>query len=203
MLDLDFDIPEELEGKKILTFLGKLSRSKGVHDLLNAYEVIGESDEYALMYVGRGKERDALEKKVRENRLRNVSFFPPIPTWRVPGILRASRAFIVGERDFYVQKHFSRKAMEAMACKTPVIISSEVKNKGVYNNLIDGEHCLEINPRDTKAFAEKLKFLIDDDSLADKLSRNGYEFASQVNSDYSQYIKSIETFLKNTINNRK
>ena len=96
-----------------------------------------------------------------------------VPTWRVPGILRSSRVFVVGERDFYVQKHFSRKAMEAMVCQTPLIISSEVKNKGIYNKLIDGEHCLEVNPKDRKSLAEKLKSVIDNDKLAEKLSSNG------------------------------
>ena len=108
--------------------------------------------------------------------------------------------FIVGERDFYVQNHFSRKAMESLICKTPLIISSEMKNKGIYNKLIDGEHCLEINPKDKKDLAEKLKSVIDNDKLAEKLSLNGYEFALSHNSDFSEYIGGVENFLKKTAN---
>ena len=128
--------------------------------------------------------------------LKNVHLFPPVPTWRVPGILRASHIFFVGERDFYVQRHFSRKVMEAMLCKAPVIISPEMKNKGIYNHLIGGEHCLEIEPRDTPALAEGLRTLIENESLSEKLAERGYEFAFKINSDFDSYVSGVETFLK-------
>lgn len=193
----NFKKSEEIQGKKLISYLGKFSEAKGIFDLLKAYEDLGESEEFALVYVGCGAKRGELEKLIKTKRFKNVYIYPQIPTWRVPGLLRASNVFFVGERDFYVQKHFSRKAMEAMACKSPLLISSEVKNKGIYRNLIDGVHCLEINPKDTKNLSEKIKSLIDNNNLSQRISENGYEFAKKANGDFNTYIENMETFLMN------
>lgn len=193
----DFEKPSELKGKKIITFLGKMSETKGAIDLLNAYEKIGESEEFALIYVGDGRKKKELGESVKKKKFKNVYIYPSIPTWKVPGLLRSSDVFFVGERDFYVQKHFSRKAMEAIVCKTPLLISSEVKNKGVYRNLVDKVNCIEINPKDTIDLSDKLKLVLKDEALSRKLSENGYEFGQQVNSGFKEYVDSVENFLIN------
>ena len=192
----DFEMPKKLEGKKIITFLGKVNEPKGALDLFNAYNQLGESNEYALLYVGNGKIKDRIQQLALENQLKNISFIPPVPTWRVPGILRASNIFFLGERNFYVQTHFSSKGMEAMLCHTPLIISPEMKNKGAYLRIADGEHCVEVDPRDTYQLVGKLKHILNDDNFAEKIANNGYEFACQANQGFDLYIDSVENYLK-------
>ncbi len=199
----NFTKPEEIREKKLITYLGKFSETKGIFDLLKAYEKIGESEEFALVYIGSGAKKRELEELMKTKGFKNVYIYPPIPPWKVPGLLRASNIFFVGERDFYVQKHFSRKPMEALACRTPLLISSEVKNKGIYRNLIDGVHCLEINPKRTEELSKKIKFLLDNDNLSQKISENGYEFAKKANDNFEEYIRDVETFLMNTAQIKK
>jgi len=198
----DYVLPPQLRDKKIVTFLGKTSETKGAFDLLDAYESMGESDEYGLLYVGDGKKKSEFERLVEKKGLRNVILQPGIPPWRVPGLLRASRVSFVGERDFYVKQHFSRKAMEAMACGSPVIISPEVKAKGSYSELVDGRDCLEIDPRDKKELANGLRKLLGDDSTYDLLSVSGREYASSYNSSFGDYISGVETFLNSVVSDK-
>ncbi len=192
----DFEKPSELEGKRLITFLGKISESKGAFDLLKAYDLMGESEEFALIYLGGGKKTKELKKSIQNRKLKNVYVYPSIPPWRVPGILRKSDVFFVGERDFYIQRHFSRKAMEAMSCKSPLLISSEVKNKGIYKNLIDRIHCIEVDPLNTRDLSDKLKLVLDNINLSSKISENGYEFARKVNEGFNDYISDVEIFLR-------
>ncbi len=192
----NFNLPEELIGKKLITFLGKISRAKGAFDLLRAYEILGESKEFALVYVGNGMQKKELEVLVREKGFKNVFIYPPLPPWRVPGFLRKSSVFFVGERNFYVSRHFSRKPMEALLCKSPLLISSEMKQKGIYKNLISGIHCIEINPYDIIDVSKKLKILLDNPFLAKEISENGYEFAKRANEGFEDYIEEVENFLR-------
>lgn len=198
----EFDKPNNLKNKKLITFLGKISESKGAFDLLNAYSLMGESDEYALAYFGEGQLKDELEKIITERKLQNVSVYPSIPTWRVPGILRSTDVFFLGEREFYVKNHFSRKGIEAMLCKTSLIISSEMKNKGAYKDLVDGEHCLEVDPKNTKQLAKKLNIILSNETLSENIQRRGYEFASKSNEDFDSYIDDVENYLRRLIYTR-
>lgn len=194
----DFERPNELNEKRLITFLGKISETKGAFDLLDAYENIGENKDLALVYFGEGKTKE-LENQIKDKNLKNVYTYSSLPPWRIPGLLRESDLFFVGERDFYVQRHFSRKAMEAMVCKSPLLISSEMKNKGVYRKLVDGEHCLEVNPKDKRDLSYKIKKVLDNSNFSSKISENAYEFARKANSDFEFYIEDVETFLRNVI----
>jgi len=192
----DYDFGEELQDKQKITFLGKLEMQKGVHDLLNAYIRLNRK-EVALLYVGEGNEKEVLKRRVREKELDNVHFRKPIPPWRVPGLIRASDVYFVGERDFYVEKHFSRKPMEALACQTPLIVSPEVKRKGMYIPLQHEIHCLEIYPKNTDELVKGIEKLLDDKNYAESMTKKGYEFALEKNQGFREYITSLETFLKN------
>jgi glycosyltransferase involved in cell wall biosynthesis len=194
----DFEKPEEIKRKKLITFLGKISETKGAFDLLKAYEQIGESKEFSLIYVGEGKKKEELKCLIKDKKLKNVHVYSSIPPWRVPGLLRSSNVFFVGERNFYVERHFSRKPMEALACRAPLIISSEMKEKGIYRNLINGVHCIDVNPLNTDNLADKLTLILDNDSISSKLSQEGYEFAQRCNENFNDYINGVENFLRNT-----
>ena len=199
----EFNRPDYLQNRKLITFLGKISESKGALDLLNAYCLMGESKEYTLVYIGEGKIKKDLQKIVNERNLQNVFFLSPVPTWRVPGILRLSDVFFLGERGFYVKNHFSRKGIEAMLCRSPLIISYEMKNKGAYTKLIDGENCIGVDPRDTKQLSGKLKQLLGDESFSENVRRRGYEFACQSNKDFDSYVDNVENYLKEISSNNK
>jgi len=199
----DFDLKvnglENLTNKKIITYLGKLDKQKGVYELLNAYRNT-DTSESALLFVGAGKEKEGLEEMVRGNKIRNVFFGGSIPPWRVPGLLRKTAVFVVPERDFFIKSHVPRKPMESLACRTPVILSSEVKNKRAYIGLKDGENCVVVNPKDIREFSIKLRKLIGADGYREIIGERGYEFALQNNS-FEDYTERVEGFLESVLRN--
>ena len=70
---------------------------------------------------------------------------------------------------------FPFATLEAMACGTPLVVSSAVPDEAV----IDGFNGLRINSLDPKAYAEALEKLLIDSELWDTLRRNGLEFVKQ------------------------
>jgi glycosyltransferase involved in cell wall biosynthesis len=74
-------------------------------------------------------------------------------------------------------------ALEAMACGTPVIVSTAVPEEVVINNF-NGIRVGSFNPED---YANALKKLLTDEELWLKISRNGLEFVKQF--DYIEIAK--------------
>ena len=88
---------------------------------------------------------------------------------------------------------FSYVALEAMACGTPVVVSSAVPEEVVINNF-NGIRVNGFNPED---YADALEKLLTDEELWLKLFRNGLEFVKQF--DYMEiakrYIGIVSEFL--------
>ena len=66
-------------------------------------------------------------------------------------------------------------ALEAMACGTPIVVSSAVPEEVVINSF-NGIRVNSFNPQD---YANALEKLLTDEELWLKLSRNGLEFVKQ------------------------
>lgn len=184
----DYDLTE-IEGKKKILFLGKVTKPKGIYELLSAFEKINNNEEYALWIVG-----DDSKELVKNKQVVSVYFLNQVPPWRIPGIIRASRMCVIPENNFGVVGHTTRIPVESMICKTPIIISEEVKNKFLYQKLEENKNCLIVNPKDTNIFSEKLELILEDDSVHTLLSEKGYDFIAQSN-NFEKYITEIETFL--------
>lgn len=63
---------QETVGQDVL-FIGRLSKEKGVHQLLDAWKLV-RSTQAKLLIVGDGPEREALENRTRTERIANVEF---------------------------------------------------------------------------------------------------------------------------------
>lgn len=62
--------------------------------------------------------------------------------------------------------------LEAMACRVPVVTTA---CGGINDFVIDGVNALVVEPKNPAAMAAKIKLLLDNPALAEKLARKGYE----------------------------
>jgi len=85
---------------------------------------------------------------------------------------------------------FSYASLEAMACGTPVVVSSAVPEEVVLNNF-NGIRVNSLNPED---YANALEKLLINEELWLKLSRNGLEFVRQF--DHVRIAKEYEAMIK-------
>ena len=112
--------PEEYEGRKIVTFAGKLTDAKGVDVLLKAIKIYEEKEPRTLtLIVGDGEEMGALRTLTAELGVQTVRFLGNVDQSSLRRIYSVSDMDVVPSR----KEAFGLVALEAMACGLPVVAS--------------------------------------------------------------------------------
>lgn len=173
---IDFDIfkPKNVIKKYDLVFSGRLVKSKGINLLLKAIEILKfQKPDIKLIIVGRGPLENKIKEYITKHKLENNVFFSG---W-LPGVEDVAK--IYNQSKIFVIPSFNeggpRVALEAMACKVPVITTKV----GVMLDVIEsGENGLFID-WNSKDIAEKILKLLKDENLRKKIAENGYKTVQQ------------------------
>ncbi len=115
----------ELQGKRIILFLGRLVVKKGCDLLARAFAELSEKPADAvLVMAGPDDEIDpAFSRELRANYQRDGFHWPGMLTGDMKwGALRAAETFVLPSH----QENFGMAVVEALACGTPVLISDKV-----------------------------------------------------------------------------
>ena len=80
-------------GRFIVMYLGGHALSNALDQLLDAAKM---ADGAIFVLIGKGVEKDRLEKRAKDEKLTNVIFLPPIPKEQVPDALRRADALYIG-----------------------------------------------------------------------------------------------------------
>ncbi len=142
-----------------ITYLGRLSREKGV-DLLVKAALKGLK---GLVIAGDGPLRSLVEHAARRKLLK---FLGPLPRRRALEILAGSDVAVLPSREEGV----STVLLEAMALKIPVVAT---KVGGTIEVVKDGYDAVLIDPR-VEELEKAVRVLLEDRSLAKKLIENAY-----------------------------
>jgi glycosyltransferase involved in cell wall biosynthesis len=156
---------------RIILCVANLIHYKGHHDLLAAaMEVLPRFPDVALVLVGEGALRAALEARVAHAGLRDrVHFLGQRED--VPALLAAAKLFVLPSHE----EGFPNALLEAMAHGLPVVAT---RVGGVPEAVVHGETGLLVPPQDPAALAEALSALLRDPDLAQKMGRAGRERAA-------------------------
>lgn len=178
---------------KILT-VARLHKYKGLNYLIEAMKAVHKEIPDARLYIlGKGPEERSLIKLVESLALDGVVEFikTPIPNHQMPELY--------AECDIYVQpsiiEPFGIAVLEAMACGKPVI---GTKVGGMMDTIADGETGFLVNPKDSKALAERI-ITLNDEKLRKKLGKNARERAvehfdwKKIGLEYQRLLNSIAT----------
>lgn len=158
------------EDRFVVGYVGRLTRDKGVDDLLKAMPV--PEVDWGLLLVGGGEMRGRIEDTVREegwdDRVETTGF---VPKAEVARYLQAMDCFVLGSktRDHWIDT-FPRSIVEAMACGVPVIGS----NSGAIPFQIQ-DAGLIFSESDVAELRKRLRWLAADDSLRERLAERGRE----------------------------
>lgn len=158
------------EGSKVIIFVGILYEIKGVRYLIEAMKTIKqECSEAQLLLVGDGIERQDLELLVHKLNLEQcVTFAGLVPNERVPEYLCASDLFVLPS----LSEGFPVTVLEAMACGLPILTTYV---RGLPEIINDGENGFLIEPQSSAQIAEKASFILRNDILRERMSRNNRE----------------------------
>lgn len=147
-----------IQGKKLVIYVGRLDKEKGIEYLIRAAKQISAE----IFILGSGDYRKDLEKLVKELKLKNVHF-----------VGYFGQEYIAELREFYqradvvvvpstVKEALGLVILEAMACSTPVVAS---RIGGIPNIVKEGKTGFLTNPRSSKEIAEKVNRILNNNKL--------------------------------------
>jgi len=164
LLDTDeIDKKYNLKGKKVVLFAGKLTVYKGVRYLVQAAKKINAE----VVILGEGPERAILEKRAAEMGLKNVHFVGHLGTSSELNKFYNRASVFVAPSVW--DEPLGLVILEAMACKTPVVVT---RKGGIPLAVKDGLNGYFVRPRNSSQIIEKVNLLLSDDQMRQKMGEN-------------------------------
>ena len=168
-------LPQPLRsGSFVAAFTGAHGLANGLDAVLDTAAVLqrqGRSD-IQFLFIGDGRCKPALERRVTSEALSNCHFLPPIPKSQLAQLLRQSvhvGLMVLKDVPAFYRGTSPNKFFDYISCGLPV-----VNNYPGWLSELIREHQLGIPvpPRDPEALAEALIKLADQPALADSMGFN-------------------------------
>ncbi len=155
-----------LDGKKTILFVSRLVRVKGIETLANTYDLFQERNpEYKFVIVGSGPDEAYLKERMPQ------AIFTGKKTGKELAKIYASNDVFMFPS---VTETFGNVVLEALASGLPVVAAAEGGPLDIVTHELNGFH---VTPRTPEEFYEKLKLLLVDDNLRNKMSYEAVQYA--------------------------
>lgn len=179
-------------GRKMILYIGRLEKRKGVLHLLKAYQQLVQKDNNVeLVIAGDGELRDSLETFVKDNKLPHVRFLGYIEEAEKLKLLHQATLFcspaLYGES-------FGIVLLEAMASGTVTVAGA---NPGYSSVLKDTGSLSLVDPRQTAEFARRLELLLNDQELRTAWLNWAETYVRQF--DYHHVVDQYEALYKEVL----
>jgi len=173
--------------KRMLLFVGRVEPLKGIDSLLQAIAILRAHDgdlglQLCLAVIGGEPGDDGVDETDEMSRLHElrralqledmVTFLGRRAQDTLPYYYSAAEVVVVPSH----YESFGLVALEAMACGTPVVAS---ETGGLAFLVRDGETGFHVPTADPEALAERLRQLLRDDLLRERLGRQAAEYAKR------------------------
>ncbi|MCA1021062.1 glycosyltransferase family 4 protein [Halobacillus litoralis] len=164
--DLDYNIDKPFD-KKVLLFVGRVIKEKGIWELLKSFTTICKQDSNSkLIIVGEGRElKNAIRFCYEKNIEDNVSFLGNVPNEEIQYLYKRCDIFILPSYN----EGLPNVVVEAMAASKPVIAT----NVGGIPEVVNEKTGVLVSPRDIKNLTSEILYLLDNPSLRANYGRNG------------------------------
>lgn len=168
-----------LQGKIVLA-LGRMAKNKGYDLLVQAMPAVFEriDDARLVLAVGSSEPNDKEIRQIKELKALadelgiadRVLFRDYISDEQLPDFYRAADLFALCSR----YEPFGMTAVEAMACGTPTVVTTE---GGLWQQTVWGLDAVFANPFDPPAFGHAIAAVLQHESVAAQLAKHGSQKA--------------------------
>jgi glycosyltransferase involved in cell wall biosynthesis len=166
-----------LQGKFIALYAGALGLSNDLGILLDAAARLRDEPRIAIVLLGDGKERPALEAQANTLGLRNLHFVPAVPKDEMGQALAAADACIAILMPLDVYKTtYPNKVFDYMAAGRPVVLAID----GVIRRVIEEAGAgVYVPPGDAAALAAAIRSLGANRTSGRAMGRSGRAFVGK------------------------
>src|SRR6266540_3276281 len=157
------------EDRKIILYVGRIVREKGIFTLLDALEKLRkQGKDVSLVYVGEGPLQEDLAKEVLRRKLSDrVTLAGFVDEKKLVSLYNSSDVFVLASH----YEPFGMVVLEAMASRIPVVVSDVGGLSEIVEDGITGVKVLASDPR---ALAEGILRVLNNPELSERLKENAY-----------------------------
>lgn len=192
------DIRKELglKNKKIILYLGRIVKSKGLDYLLRAFSLLENNDNIFLIVVGEGPYKNECEKITEQLKIKNVIFAGPIFGDEKASYYKECDVFILPAifcNDLY--EPWGLVINEAMAFGKPIIATKAV---GASEDLIrNGYNGYIVQDKNIMELYEAMRKILFNEEVIKLMGENSRKIFEGKN-DYEKMFKALENAITNT-----
>ncbi|MFH1192076.1 MAG: glycosyltransferase family 4 protein [bacterium] len=155
---------------QVIGTVANLYENKGLKYLIEAAKIIiNDMPNCLFILIGEGELKNKLRKLISDNKLQNNFFI----LGRVQDAYKYFRAF-----DAFclpsIKEGLAYTLVEALMAGLPIVATNVGGNPEIVKNKVNG---FLVNSRDKNALAEKIKILLKNKILSDKMGKESYEMA--------------------------
>lgn len=199
--DLSNHTTIDYEKLPIITYIGKISKYKGVNFLIQALSKIKHN--FIFLLVSQNGGIEDIKKTISTSGLINKTIFLDfVPPWKIPSILKLSTCIVFPEKDFPIKIHSPTLPREAMCVGRCTILSDELFTKRTYRELENFKGTIVINPIEIQNFSLALEKIIANPEHAEEIGNNAYEIAKKYEK-FDDYIQLTESFYRRYLNDHE
>ena len=194
--------PDKHDGTLRLLYVGQLHAQKGVHTTVEAVRrlIVDGHQDIRLTIAGGAPLSETYEQYIHglvatENLERYVQFLGHIPREH---IVKAYHDHDVLLFTSIVERGFPLVLLEAMASGLAVV---GTLSGGAADILVPGENCLTFSPGDASALAERIRALMADPQLRQRIARRGEELVRR-EFDLERIVDQVEAHLFSVLDGR-
>ncbi len=163
-----------LEGAFVVLYAGAHGLSNDLGVVLDAASGLQDYPDIALVLLGDGKEKPALQADARRRGLENVHFIPPVPKNGMPAALAAADCCLGILKPVAMYRTvYPNKIFDYMAASRPVLLAME----GVIREVVEAaEAGIPVRPGDPEALQQAILALHHDRAGCRRMGQNGRKY---------------------------
>jgi glycosyltransferase involved in cell wall biosynthesis len=181
------------KGKFIIGYTGTLGVANSLDTLISAAEILKEYKEINFVLVGKGKERDPLEKSVKRKGLENVFFLNAVPKVQIQSMLNKFHVCYIGwnKEDLYRFGIGANKIPEYLYSGKPILHSYS----GRYDSIFESQAGISVEAESPVLLADAILRLYSMSvEKREMMGKNGHK-AALLEYEYSMLAKKLSDIL--------
>jgi glycosyltransferase involved in cell wall biosynthesis len=167
----DYRRDHDLQGRFIVMYAGAHGMSNDLGVVLESARLLIDRQDIAIVLLGDGKEKPALQEQAGRLGLENVRFLPPVPKGMMGQALAAADACIAILKPISLYATvYPNKVFDYMAAGRPVLLAID----GAIRHVVEDAGCgYFVPPGDPQALAAAIRLLVDDPEGARSMGLRG------------------------------
>lgn len=154
------------QNTKIILFVGRLHPEKGIRTLFKAVNLLPDKNFQVLMVYSYYQYKAEFEQLAKNLGIsEKTSFLGYFNNEELPKLYNIADVYVLPS----LREQWSNSIMESMACRTPVIATNVGANPYL---IVDDKTGFLFSPNDSKLLSEKIRLILENPSLANRLAEN-------------------------------